>query len=76
MGSGQPRVWMTRSNGVFVSQSSFTPSAKIGGLSDGHVLPLQPGLGQGPARAFREHRDLRDHVGGRSEGAAGLCRRA
>jgi len=39
VGTGQPRVWTIVSSGRFVSQISFTPSAKICGFSD--VTPCQ-----------------------------------
>jgi hypothetical protein len=37
------------------------------------LLPAQPGLGQGAARALRQHRDLGLDVGGRGVSGAGLA---
>ncbi len=43
------------------------------GVGGAHLLPAQPGLGEGAARAFRQHRDPGPDVGGRRVAVARLA---
>ena len=69
-GRGQPRVWMMRSSGSFVSHSSLTPSAKICGFSRVTPCHCAPRLPQRAARALGQHGDARREVRGGLAAAA------